>query len=87
MVVQSRAPTEMLVQLWMGAGVGDGAQGWNADQFGSDVHRLLVRPVDPSPALHGVTGVGRVWNACGWGYRVVGTLLGPEGTGRPGRAR
>ena len=82
MVVQSRAPTEMLVQLWMGAGVGDGAQGWNADQFGSDVRLLLVRLVDLLPALRGVTGVGRVWSACGWGYRVVGTLLGPEGTDR-----
>ena len=62
--------------------VGDGAQGWNADQFGQVVHLLLVRLVDPLPALHGVTGVGRVWNACGWVDRVVGTLLGPEGTGR-----
>jgi hypothetical protein len=44
---------------------------------------LLVRLVDLLPALHGVTGVGRVWNASGWGDRVVGTLLGPEGTGRP----
>ena len=27
--------------------------------------------------------MGGVWNGIGWGWAVVGTLLGPEGTGRP----
>jgi hypothetical protein len=72
-----------VLRLGAPAGVGGGARGWNADQFGQVVHLLLVRLGDLLPALDGVTGVGRVWNAGGWVDLVVGTLLGPEGTGRP----
>jgi hypothetical protein len=28
---------------------------------------------------------GRAWNGIGWSSGIVGTLLGPEGTGRPCR--
>src|SRR5688572_12541313 len=49
-----------------------GARGWNADQFGRPVLRA------PSTAPSGVRGPESVR-----GSRFVGTLLGPEGTGRP----
>ena len=75
MVVQSHAPAVKVHQLWWVSGVGGGARGWNADQFGRVDHSLPVRP--PSG------GVDRG----GWGARFVGTLLGPEGTGRPGRCK
>lgn len=57
------------LQLWGCSGVRDGAQGWNADQFGQALVLLLVRPFG-------------VWNVVGVGDLVVGTLLGPEGVGR-----
>src|SRR3954464_11309839 len=54
------------------AGVRDGARGWNADQFGRHRLPLLVRPF----------GAG---NAVAVEDRSVGTLLGPEGAGPPGK--
>jgi hypothetical protein len=77
MVVQSHARTVMSALSGVGAGVRGGAHGWNADQFG---RRLCLVPSTSSVS-------------CGCGGRergrvqvvVVGTLLGPEGTGRSGR--
>lgn len=68
-MVQSRARIVKCLQLWGCSGVRDGAQGWNADQFGQALVLLLVRPFG-------------VWNVVGVGGLVVGTLLGPEGVGR-----
>jgi hypothetical protein len=56
------------------AGVGGGARGWNADQFG---RRLCLVSSTSSVSLWcGGLERDRVW------WVVVGTLLGPEGTGR-----
>src|SRR4051812_12406465 len=65
----------------VGAGVRGGARGWNADQFG----RVDVLAGQYGPWIPRFVAWGRVWNAGGSWMRVVGTLLGPEGTGRPGR--
>ena len=66
--VQSHVRTMTVHRLWWTAGCLGGARGWNADQFG---RRFLPAP---STAREGVEGSG-------WGAGVVGTLLGPEGTG------
>ena len=63
-------------QLWWVSGVRGGARGWNADQFG----QALASAASTALLLFGVWGV---WKAVGVGGLVVGTLLGPEGTGRP----
>src|SRR3712207_4937722 len=70
-LVQSHAPAVKVHRLWWVSGVGGGARGWNADQFG---RRLCLVPSTASLVGRG-TGSDEVG--------VVGTLLGPEGTGRP----
>ncbi len=75
-LVQAHAPAVMLAQSRVGAGVGGGARGWNADQFGQVVG---VAASTAPPARRGRGGWGTEWRR---GYLVVGTLLGPEGTGR-----
>ena len=50
-------------------------EGGTLTSSAGDLVSLLVRLVDLMFVW------GRVWNACGGGELVVGTLLGPEGTG------
>ena len=73
-LVQSRARTVKVHQLWWVSGVRDGARGWNADQFG----RVFVSAASTARSS------GWVGNVVGMGVLVVGTLLGPEGAGMVG---
>src|SRR3954469_9937231 len=64
----------------MPAGGGGGARGGNAEQFGWAP--CVARRTAP---LRGGGGAGGAGDGGGAGERAVGTLLGPEGTGRPCR--
>src|SRR3954462_10233176 len=66
----------MRAPVGVGAGVRGGARGWNADQFG---RRLVAGSQYCRMPLYGVSGVEGGRGGVGWS---VGTLLGPEGTGR-----
>ena len=61
-LVQSRARTVKLAQSRVGSGVRDGAQGWNADQFG----QVSVSAASTALVSFGVLVCGTWWVWGSW---------------------